>query len=174
MNNLWLRISVGVGTVLFIVFASVYVLFESKDGGGSKAYARTPTPSSAESSASDSSEIELVCELAIDAKGAKTLGIDASEPAKVTMAKIDFEKKSGWYQGNISISEGRAGTLAVNGPILKVYRPAMFQRFGRSVNGEEFTIDRKTGQFKEYLSFSGGEKVNLISGLCAKVIRAPF
>lgn len=167
MNAFWLRVCVGAATVLFIIFSTVYYFLEPAD---TTAYERIPTSAGTKKL----KELEMVCELAIDIAGAKTLGIDAGEPARISVSKIDFEKKSGWYQGNIAISEGRAGTLTVTGPLLKVYRPAMFQRFGKSVSGEEFTIDRSTGKFRQYLTFSDDQKVNLISGQCAMVTRPPF
>jgi hypothetical protein len=90
------------------------------------------------------------------------------------MAQIDFEKKSGWYQGRIAISESRAGTLSLMGTRLKIYRPAMFQRFGVMITGEEFVIDRKTGSFSQSLSLQDGRNIRLIKGTCAKVIKPPF
>ena len=102
------------------------------------------------------------------------LGIKENEPARVAMAQIDFEQKSGWYQGRIAISESRAGSLTLMGTRVKVYRPAMFQRFGVMISGEEFVVDRKTGRFEQSLSLSDGRTVKLIKGTCAHVIKPPF
>jgi hypothetical protein len=118
--------------------------------------------------------MDLICELELDLDGQLALGIKENEPSRITMAQIDFEKKSGWYQGKISISEGRAGTLQLMGTRLKIYRPAMFQRFGVMITGEEFVLDRKTGSFAQYLSINDGRKIKLIKGTCAKVIKPPF
>jgi hypothetical protein len=118
--------------------------------------------------------MDLICELELDLDGQLALGIKENEPARVAMAQIDFEKKSGWYQGKIAISESRSGTLSLMGTRVKVYRPAMFQRFGVMISGEEFVVDRKTGRFEQSLSLSDGRTVKLIKGTCAQVIKPPF
>lgn len=118
--------------------------------------------------------MDLICELELDLNGQLKLGITDKEPSRITMAQIDFEKNSGWYQGKIAISESRAGTLQTMGTRLKVFRPAMFQRFGVMISGEDFEIDRKTGRFVQSLTLSDGQKVTLITGTCAQVIKPPF
>jgi hypothetical protein len=118
--------------------------------------------------------MDLICELELDLDGQLALGIKENEPSRVAMAQIDFEKKSGWYQGRIAISESRAGTLTLMGTRVKVYRPAMFQRFGVMISGEEFVVDRKTGRFEQSLSLSDGRTVKLIKGTCAQVNKPPF
>ena len=118
--------------------------------------------------------MDLICELELDLDGQLALGIKESEPSRITMAQIDFEKKSGWYQGKIAISESRAGTLNLMGTRMKIYRPAMFQRFGVMITGEEFVVDRKTGSFVQSLNLQDGRNVKLIKGTCAKVIKPPF
>lgn len=118
--------------------------------------------------------MDLICELELDLDGQLALGIKENEPSRITMAQVDFEQKSGWYQGKIAISESRAGTLTLMGTRLKIYRPAMFQRFGVMISGEEFVIDRKTGSFVQSLSLQDGRNVKLIKGTCAKVIKPPF
>ncbi len=118
--------------------------------------------------------IDLICELELDLDGQLALGIKENEPSRITMAQIDFEKNSGWYQGRIAISESRAGTLSLMGSRMKIYRPAMFQRFGVMITGEEFVVDRKTGSFVQSLSLQDGRNVKLIKGTCAKVIKPPF
>jgi hypothetical protein len=129
----------------------------------------------AESMPGDSRGVmDLICELELDLDGQLALGIKENEPSRITMAQIDFEKKSGWYQGKIAIAENRSGTLQLVGTRLKVYRPAMFQRFGVMITGEEFVVDRKTGSFVQSLSLKDGRNVKLIKGTCAKVIKPPF
>ena len=118
--------------------------------------------------------MDLICELELDLDGQLALGIKENEPSRITMAQIDFEKNSGWYQGKIAISESRSGTLSLMGTRLKIYRPAMFQRFGVMITGEEFVVDRKTGSFVQSLSLKDGRTVKLIKGTCAKVIKPPF
>jgi hypothetical protein len=118
--------------------------------------------------------MDLICELELDLNGQLKLGITDKEPSRITMAQIDFEKKSGWYQGKIAISESRAGTLQLMGTRLKISRPAMFQRFGVMIAGEDFVIDRKTGSFVQTLTLSDGQAVTLITGTCAQVTKPPF
>jgi hypothetical protein len=118
--------------------------------------------------------MDLICELELDLDGQLALGIKENEPSRITMAQIDFDKNSGWYQGKIAISESRAGTLNLMGTRMKIYRPAMFQRFGVMITGEEFVVDRKTGSFVQSLTLKDGRTVKLIKGTCAKVIKPPF
>ena len=118
--------------------------------------------------------MDLICELELDLDGQLALGIKENEPSRITMAQVDFEKNSGWYQGKIAISESRAGTLSLMGTRLKIYRPAMFQRFGVMITGEEFVVDRKTGSFVQSLTLKDGRNVKLIKGTCAKVDKPPF
>lgn len=118
--------------------------------------------------------VDLICELHLDIEGQLALGIQGNEPPRITMAQIDLEKSAGWYQGKLSISESRAGVVTVQGNKFVVSRPAMFQRFGVSINKEEFTVDRTTGAFEQSLGITDGRTVKLIRGTCAKVIKPPF
>ena len=118
--------------------------------------------------------LDLICELQLDLDGQLALGISANEPSRISMAQIDFDKKSGWYQGRLSISEGRAGNLTVSGSRLIVSRPAMFQRFGVTISKEEFVVDRSSGAFTQTISTQDGRNINLIRGTCAKVDKPPF
>ena len=124
--------------------------------------------------AATSGVIDLICELHLDIEGQLALGIQGNEPPRITMAQVDMDKSSGWYQGKLSISESRAGVLKVEGNKFVVSRPAMFQRFGVSINKEEFTVDRTTGAFEQSLGITDGRTVKLIRGTCAKVIKPPF
>jgi len=118
--------------------------------------------------------MDLICELQLDLDGQLALGISANEPARIAMAQIDFEKKSGWYAGRLAISEGRAGNLTVKGNQLIVTRPAMINRFGTVINREDFVIDRASGDFVQTLGLQDGRNIKLIRGTCAKVIKPPF
>ena len=118
--------------------------------------------------------MDLICELNLDLDGQLALGITGAEPARMSMAQIDFDKSSGWYQGRIAISESRAGNLNVQGNRLVVSRPAMFQRFGVMISREEFVVDRSTGAFTQTLSTQDGRNVVLIKGTCAQVHKPPF
>lgn len=118
--------------------------------------------------------MDLICELNLDLDGQLALGITGAEPARMSMAQIDFSKSSGWYQGRIAISEGRAGNLSVQGNRLVVSRPAMFQRFGVMISREEFVVDRTTGAFTQTISTQDGRNIVLIKGTCAQVHKPPF
>ena len=63
--------------------------------------------------AATSGVIDLICELHLDIEGQLALGIQGNEPPRITMAQVDMDKSSGWYQGKLSISESRAGVLSV-------------------------------------------------------------
>ena len=121
-----------------------------------------------------SGAMDLICELQLDLDGQLALGINANEPSRMALARIDFERASGWYQGRLSISEGRAGTLVSEGNTLTVTRPAMFQRFGVTITQETFKIDRATGSFTQTINLQDGRTISLIRGTCAKVIKPPF
>jgi hypothetical protein len=118
--------------------------------------------------------IDLICELHLDLDGQKALGIQGNEPSRITIAQVDLDKKSGWYQGKIAISESRAGSLTTQGDKVIVTRPAMFERFGVMVNQEQFTVNRATGEFVQALGITDGRTIPLIKGTCAKVTKPPF
>ncbi|MFD0668714.1 hypothetical protein ACT80S_13420 [Ramlibacter sp. MAHUQ-53] len=118
--------------------------------------------------------VDLICELHLDVEGQMALGIQGNEPSRITIAQVDLDKKSGWYQGKISITESRAGTLSQQGRKLVVSRPAMFERFGVMITQEQFTVDRDTGDFVQALTLNDGRSIKLIKGTCAKVTKPPF
>jgi hypothetical protein len=90
------------------------------------------------------------------------------------IAGIEPEAKSGWYQGEYSISESRKGAMRMEGSKAFVSRPAMFERFGQMITQEEFTIDLNDGAFVQTLTFRDGTRRHMIKGVCAKYIKAPF
>ena len=155
-----------------LVTAAGFGLYIALQGEGS----RSPEPAreAAARSRAPAARLDLICELRLDNKGLVELGVTLNEPPHVVVGQIDFEKFSGWYQGTLAIAEGRAGTLSVQGNRLKVSRPAMFQRFGVTITGEEFIIDRSSGDFESILSLKDGRNVTLIRGSCAAVDKAPF
>lgn len=118
--------------------------------------------------------LDLICELYLESEGQTQLGIKGGEPPRATIVRIDFDNKSGWYQGKISISETRPGVLSVSGARLVFSRPALFQRFGTTVTRETVSIDRDTGSFEQTLTLESDKTVRLISGTCAKWTKAPF
>ena len=136
--------------------------------------AEAPTSLAAIKPGSNKGVLDMICELSMDLDGQLALGITANEPSRMTIAQVDFDKGTGWYQGKIAISETRGGSLNVVGSKLLVSRPAMFQRFGVMINREEFTIDRKTGNFEQTIGTQDGKTVKLIKGTCAQVIKPPF
>lgn len=89
-------------------------------------------------------------------------------------AGLDYKNKAGWYQGIFSISESRKGALVLQGNKALVSRPAMFERFGVMVTGEQFTLDRTTGEFNQSLTIKDGRKIEIIHGYCGKLTKAPF
>lgn len=131
-------------------------------------------PASLRETRSNKGVMDLICELNLDLDGQLALGITGAEPPRMSMAQIDFGKTSGWYQGRIAISEGRAGNLSVQGNRLVVSRPAMFQRFGVMISREEFVVDRSTGAFTQSISTQDGRTIVLIKGTCAQVHKPPF
>ena len=136
--------------------------------------AQAPASMAAAKPGGNKGVVDLICELSMDLDGQLALGITANEPSRITMAQVDFDKGTGWYQGKIAISESRGGSLNVVGNKLLVSRPAMFQRFGVMINREEFSIDRKTGSFEQSIGTQDGKTIKLIKGTCAQVIKPPF
>ena len=134
----------------------------------------TREPASLRETRNNKGVMDLICELNLDLDGQLTLGITGAEPPRMSMAQVDFGKASGWYQGRIAISEGRAGNLSVQGNKLVVSRPAMFQKFGVMITREEFVLDRSTGAFSQSLTLNDGRNVVLIKGTCAQVHKPPF
>lgn len=168
MKNLIIGVAIGI-----LVAAGVWgvSLMFSQDA---KAPADAPVAAARPGAAAGAGVIDLICELHLDLDGQLALGIQGNEPSRITLAQIDLDKRSGWYQGRISISESRAGNLTVQGTKYVVNRPAMFQRFGTTVSQEQFTVDRTTGAFEQSLTVGEGKVVKLIKGTCAKVIKPPF
>ena len=91
------------------------------------------------------------------------------------VAGINLNDKTGWYQGQIAISETRKGTLAVNqsGDIV-VSRPALFERYGAMITGEKFTLSRITGEFIQSVTLSDKRSIVMIKAYCGKMIKPPF
>ena len=87
---------------------------------------------------------------------------------------LDQLAKSGWYQGEFSISESRKGALRMDGTKAIVSRPAMFERFGQMITQEEFSLDLSDGMFVQTLTFRDGARRHVIKGVCSKYAKAPF
>ena len=91
------------------------------------------------------------------------------------VAGINLDDKTGWYQGQLAISETRKGTLAVSqsGDIV-VSRPALFERYGAMITGEQFTLNRVTGEFNQSVTLSDKRSIVMIKAYCGKMIKPPF
>ena len=115
----------------------------------------------------------FICEVTVSTPQAEL----RSEPkvhSEVLIAGLDLEGKSGWYQGEYSISESRKGALKMQGAKAFVSRPAMFERFGKMITQEEFSLDLENGSFVQTLTFNDGTKRHMIKGICAIYMKAPF
>lgn len=115
----------------------------------------------------------FVCEVTVSTPQ----GALNSEPkvySDIVVAGLEPDSKSGWYQGEYTISESRKGALRMEGTKAFVSRPAMFERFGQMVTQEEFTLDLADGTFVQTLTFKDGTRRHMLKGICAKFAKAPF
>lgn len=118
-------------------------------------------------------KLEVVCELDVS-KPNETL-TPPFDTVRLTMpAQFDFDENTGWYTGEYTISMNRKGTLVVEGDLLKVSRPALFKRHGLIITGEHFTLDRRNGEFRQWLDLEGDKRLDLIAGSCKRTTNAPF
>lgn len=127
----------------------------------------------ADAAQSDDQKFNLVCQVKY------TLPLDGLDapPKSFTdtlVGGVDYDNKSGWYQGNFGMTESRKGTLVTKGSKTLVSRPALFPRFGTNVTNEEFTIDRTSGEFVVTLTLQDGRPLQVIKGYCGKLTKAPF
>ena len=115
----------------------------------------------------------FVCEVTVSTPQ----GALNSEPkvySDIMVVGLEPESKSGWYQGEYTISESRKGALRMEGSKAFVSRPAMFERFGQMITQEEFTLDLTDGAFVQTLTFKDGTRRHMLKGICAKFTKAPF
>jgi len=138
--------------------------------GGRRASADTELEAAAQRK---DKSLDLICELRVSMPRS---GIDSPREtySQAFIARIDFTSKSGWYQGQFAISETRKGTVTTEGSTLTVRRPAMFQRFGATIAGETFSINRETGEFRQWLILQDGQILELMRGYCGTYAKAPF
>lgn len=169
MKNLFIGITIGILAMAGVYGISILLSGPAKQ----EALVAKPVPAGP-GAAQGSGVLDLICELHLDLDGQMALGIQGNEPSRITLAQIDMDRQSGWYQGRIAISESRGGTLSTQGSKFVVTRPALIQRFGTTITKEEFTLDRSTGAFEQSLTLQDGRTVRLIRGTCAKVIKPPF
>ena len=118
-------------------------------------------------------ESKFICEVTISMPQ-RTLEAEPKVYNDMLVAGVDFDQKTGWYQGDFAISEGHKGSLKVNGTKILVSRPAMFERFGVMIIQEEFTIDRSDGSFVQTLTFRGDKTRHILKGFCGGLTTAPF
>lgn len=117
--------------------------------------------------------LEVVCEAEIS-KATEGL-MPPFEVSRTHLPVIfDFEESTGAYPGEYTISMNRKGTLKVEGDTLEMVRPAMFKRHGVIIIGEHVTLDRRTGELKQWLDLDGGKRLDLIVGSCKRTNNAPF
>jgi len=115
----------------------------------------------------------FVCEVTVSTPQG-SLNSEPKVYSDVMVAGLEPESKSGWYQGEYTISESRKGALHMEGTKAFVSRPAMFERFGKMITQEEFTLDLNDGTFVQTLTFKDGTKRHMLKGICAKFAKAPF
>jgi hypothetical protein len=118
-------------------------------------------------------DITLICEANYTMPG-NTLDATPKQYKEMMAAGLDYKTMVGWYQGVFSISETRKGVMVVKGNKATVSRPAMFERFGTMVTGEQFTLDRDSGAFLQSLTIKDGRKIEIVKGYCGKLTKAPF
>lgn len=117
--------------------------------------------------------LEAICEVQASRPGDK-LAIPF-ETSKLTLPVVfNFDEQTGAYPGEYAISMNRKGTLRVNGSELEIHRPAMFKRHSTVIIGEHVTLNRETGEFRQWLDLNGGKRLDLIQGTCKRTDNAPF
>lgn len=130
-------------------------------------------PSSKKTAYQSKGKIDVVCDLEVSKPGDSLA--QPFETIRQTMpAQVDFDENTGWYTGEYTISMNRKGTLQVKDDLLMVSRPAMFKRHGLIIIGEHFTLNRRNGEFKQWLDLDGGKRLDLINGRCKRTDNAPF
>jgi hypothetical protein len=175
--------AVGGQTMLAVLIAAAVVLLLVLGLGAFGVYAgwiRLGTPSGkavggkqVDAVDKNTGESKFICEVTISMPQ-RTLEAEPKVYNDMLVAGVDFDQKTGWYQGDFAISEGHKGSLKVNGTKISVSRPAMFERFGVMIIQEEFTIDRSDGSFVQTLTFRGDKTRHILKGFCGGLTTAPF
>jgi len=117
--------------------------------------------------------LELVCNLEVK-RPVNGLGQPFEVSNIVMPAGVDFNEGTGWYTGEYAISTNRKGSLTIKGSVLEVSRTSMFSRYGMSIIGEHFTLNRANGEFRQWLDLKGDKKLDLITGNCMRLEKKPF
>ncbi len=117
--------------------------------------------------------LEVVCD--VEASKPTDGLVPPFETVRLTLpAVFDFDENTGAYAGEYTISLNRKGTLKVDGERLEINRPSMFKRHGAVIIGEHVTLNRRTGEFRQWLDLDGGKRLDLITGSCKRTDNAPF
>jgi hypothetical protein len=118
-------------------------------------------------------KLEVVCDVEVS-KPNDTLSQPFDTTHLTIPAQFDFDENTGWYMGEYAMSMNRKGTLQVQDDLLQVSRPALFKRYGLTITGEHFTLNRRNGEFKQWLDLGGDKRLDLIKGRCKRTTKAPF
>ena len=118
-------------------------------------------------------KLEVVCDVEVS-KPNDTLSQPFDTTRLTIPAQFDFDENTGWYMGEYAMSMNRKGTLQVQDDLLKVSRPALFKRHGLTITGEHFTLNRRNGEFKQWLDLGDNKRLDLITGRCKRTTNAPF
>lgn len=118
-------------------------------------------------------KLEVVCDVEINRPG-ETLAAPFDTVRLTLPAVFNFDENTAAYPGEYTISMNRKGSLRVEDALLEIHRPAMFKRHGVIIIGEHVTLNRKTGEFRQWLDLDGGKRLDLISGTCKRTDNAPF
>ena len=155
------------------VFVVVMILLVSQYFGAIAILAQGHDSASNPQGEAIPSALTLVCEVS---QLTPVNGFDApaAGQTRTLVAGVDIGGKTGWYQGEFVISEGRKGNLDATPESFTFSRPAMFERYGEMLVSEQVTIDRTTGELNQSLTLRGGRTVKLVRGVCGRLIRAPF
>jgi hypothetical protein len=92
LKNTAIGIAIGI-LVMGGVWGLVHIMGDTATNSSTELSSDSNMPGSSKG------KMDLICELELDLDGQLMLGIKENEPSRITMAEIDFEKKSGWYQG---------------------------------------------------------------------------
>jgi hypothetical protein len=158
-------------TSLFLAIAAIIVLAVAASVTGLVTFNLGGKP--AQGSYRNKGVLEVVCDVEISKPGERLK--PPFEVTRLTLPAIfDFEENTGAYPGEYTISMNRKGTLKVDGDLLEIYRPAMFKRHGVTITGEHVTLNRRTGELKQWLDLDGGKRLDLIAGSCKRTNHAPF
>lgn len=121
----------------------------------------------------NSGMLEAICDAEVSRPGDNL--VPPFETSRLTLpVRIDFDDSTGAYPGEYTISMNRKGTVRVKDALVEIHRPSMFKRHGATIVGEYLTLDRKTGELKQWLELDDGKKLQLIAGTCKRADKAPF